>query len=57
MTDNEFFRDLAERLRSIPVMYGTNDGDIDQLLAMASERKKTFFTCKILQHPNQFLNY
>jgi hypothetical protein len=35
-TDAEFVRDLAERLRHIPVMYGTDDGDIDRLLEIAN---------------------
>jgi hypothetical protein len=35
LTDVEYLRDLAERLRHIPVMYGTDDGDIDRLLEIA----------------------
>lgn len=34
-SDADFLRDLAERLRQVPVMYGTDDGDIDQLLQIA----------------------
>lgn len=36
-THPEFLRDLAERLRHVPVMYGTDDGDIDRLLVIARE--------------------
>lgn len=34
-TDTEFLRDLAERLRRIPVLYGVDDGDVDKLLNLA----------------------
>lgn len=33
----KFLRDLAERLMSIPVMYGTDQGDVDILLEIARE--------------------
>lgn len=35
LTTKEYLRDLAERLRKVPVMYGTDDGDIDRLLELA----------------------
>jgi hypothetical protein len=31
----EYLRDLAERLMRVPVMYGTDQGDVDRLLAIA----------------------
>ncbi len=34
---SEYLRDLSERLRSIPVMYGTNGYDIDRLEEIASD--------------------
>jgi hypothetical protein len=34
-SDVEHLRDLAERLMSIPVMYGTDQGDTDRLLESA----------------------
>lgn len=40
--DVKFLRDLAARLRNIPVMHGTNDFDIDRLTSLArriEERK------------------
>lgn len=42
MTSAEYLRDLAERLRHIPVMYGTDGGDIDRLAMIAKQldRKK-----------------
>ena len=35
MADSEYLRDLAERLRHIPVMYGTDGYDIDRLEQIA----------------------
>lgn len=37
MDDEEYLRDLAERLRHIPVMYGTDDYDIGRLLQIARD--------------------
>lgn len=34
---SEFLRDLAERLRGVPVMYGVDDGDIDTLGSIAGD--------------------
>lgn len=31
----DYLRDLAERLRMVPVVYGTDEGDIDQLQSIA----------------------
>jgi len=31
----DYLKDLAERLRNVPVMYGTDEGDIDQLQSIA----------------------
>lgn len=33
----DFLRDLAERLMSIPAMYGTDQCDVDRLYACANE--------------------
>lgn len=33
--DVKFIRDLADRLRGIPTIYGTDDHDIDRLLEIA----------------------
>jgi len=35
--DRDFLRDLAERLRRIPVMYGVDEGDVDTLYSMTAE--------------------
>lgn len=35
-----YLRDLAERLRHIPVAYGTDDGDISTLLEIANQLEK-----------------
>lgn len=35
LSDAEYLRDLAKRLREIPVIYGTDDGDIDRLYEIA----------------------
>jgi hypothetical protein len=37
MTPHEYLRDLAERLMSVPATYGTDGGDVDRLLELASE--------------------
>lgn len=34
-TDAWFLRDLAERLMGVPVMYGTDQGDVDRLNEIA----------------------
>lgn len=34
-SDADFLRDLAGRLRYIPIIYETDDGDIDRLLKIA----------------------
>lgn len=36
-TNREYLRGLAERLRKIPVVYGTDDGDIDRLLEISDQ--------------------
>jgi hypothetical protein len=36
MTDHEYLLDLAERLRAIPVAYGTDEGDSDRLEDIAA---------------------
>ena len=38
----DFLRDLAERLREIPVIYGTDEGDIDQLEEVAASIESEF---------------
>lgn len=40
LSDPEYLRDLAERLRHIPVMYGTDGYDIDRLYEMARAIEK-----------------
>lgn len=35
MTDQEYLRDLSERLMHVPVMHGTDQYDVDRLLEMA----------------------
>ena len=35
-TDAEYLRDLAERLMRVPVMYGTDQGDVDRLREIAT---------------------
>lgn len=37
LSDKEYLADLAERLRHIPVMYGTDGYDIDRLESMSNE--------------------
>ena len=37
MTAQAYLRDLAERLMRVPVMFGVDQGDIDQLIALAQE--------------------
>ena len=34
---SDWLRDLAERLRQVPVMYGIDDGDIDRCMYLASK--------------------
>ena len=38
-SDHVYLRDLAERLRSIPAMYGTDGGDVDRVLEIAKKLK------------------
>jgi len=33
----EFLRDLAERLMRVPIMYGTDQGDVSRLYEIAKE--------------------
>ena len=46
MTDEQreewvaYLRELAERLMGIPVMYGTDQGDVERLEQLAGELKK-----------------
>ena len=35
LNEADYLRDLAERLRRIPVMYGTDGGDISRLYEIA----------------------
>ena len=35
--DVEYLRDLANRLMRVPVMYGTDQGDVDRLHRLASK--------------------
>lgn len=35
ISNGDYLRDLAERLRHIPVMYGVDDGDIFRLRELA----------------------
>jgi hypothetical protein len=37
----DYLRDLAERLMGVPVMYGTNQYDVDRLQALAEELEKS----------------
>lgn len=37
MTMSEYLRDLAERLMRVPVMYGTDSADVDQLSYIAKQ--------------------
>lgn len=39
-SDTEFLCDLAERLMRIPVMYGTDQGDIDRLNEIARKLER-----------------
>jgi hypothetical protein len=39
-SDSDYLRELAERLRRIPVMYGTDDGDIDRLCEIAKQLER-----------------
>ena len=43
LTDSQFLLDLAERLWTIPVKYGTDQGDIERLEEIAAKyTEKTF---------------
>jgi len=35
MRGSDFLRDLAERLMHVPVMYGTDQGDVSRLMELA----------------------
>ena len=39
MSDADFLRDLADRLMTVPVTYGTDQGDIDRLRRIADSLK------------------
>jgi hypothetical protein len=39
LSDKAYLRNLAERLRFVPTMYGTDDYDIDRLLILARKLK------------------
>ena len=33
----EYLRELAERLMSVPIMYGIDQGDVDRLIEIANQ--------------------
>lgn len=41
----EYLRDLVERMRHIPVMYGVDDYDISRLLNMAAVIESVLSSC------------
>ena len=42
MTDFEYLRDLAERLMRIPVVHGTDQGDVSRLLEIARREERRY---------------
>lgn len=37
LSDEDFLKDLADRLMKIPVMYGTDQADVDKLYEIANK--------------------